>query len=253
MKDFNEKVALVTGGSTGIGRATALDFSAKGAKVVVADLNEIEALNTVAMIEKAGGEAIFVKADVSKPADAEKMVKETIKTFGRLDYACNNAGIEGVQGPADSLSLEEWQKVIDVNLTGVFLSMKYELVEMLKVGQGSIVNMASILGQVGFAGATAYTAAKHGVVGLTKVAALDYSAKGIRVNAICPAFIVTPMLERAGMLSDPDTRTYMDSLHPIGRMGMPEEIAHTVSFLCSDDASFITGEALLVDGGYVAK
>ena len=252
MTTFKGKVALVTGAGTGIGRATALDFGKKGASVVVADINVEEAKKTVSMIKKAGGEALFVQTDVSKPQDCEMMVAEAIDAFGRLDYACNNAGIEGVMSGIADMKVEDWQRVINVNLTGIFLSMKYEIPEMLKQGGGAIVNMASILGQVGFANAAAYTAAKHGVVGLTKVAALEYSARGIRVNTICPAFIVTPMLERAGLLGDANVRKSIEALHPIGRLGQPEEIAKVVTFLCSPDASFIAGESMLVDGGYVA-
>lgn len=252
MKTFNEKVALVTGGGTGIGRATALDFAAKGAAVVVADVNAEEGETTVDLIKEQGGQALFIKTDVSIPEQCKNMVAKAIETFGGLDYACNNAGIEGVMAPTADVSVEDWQRVIDVNLSGVFYSMKYEIPEMLKAGGGAIVNMASILGQVGFAGAAAYTSAKHGLVGLTKVAALEYSAAGIRVNAVCPAFIATPMLERAGLLSNKKLLTALENLHPIGRLGKPEEIAKAVTFLCSPDASFITGESLLVDGAYVA-
>jgi len=250
---FEKKVALVTGGSTGIGRETALDFAQKGAKVVVADVNDAEGANTVAQIEKAGGEAIFVHADVSKDKEARSMVDESIAHFGRLDYACNNAGIEGVSAPTAEMKVADWNKVIGVNLNGVFLSMKYEIPEMLKAGGGAIVNVASILGKVGFANASAYTAAKHGVIGLTKASALEYSAQGIRVNAACPAFIITPMLERAGITSNDEIRAAMEAMHPIGRMGQPEEVAKTITWLCSDDASFVSGEALLVDGAYVAQ
>jgi NAD(P)-dependent dehydrogenase (short-subunit alcohol dehydrogenase family) len=253
MKQFQDKVALVTGGGTGIGRATALDFAEKGASVVITDINIHEAKKTVKAIEEAGGKALFVQADVSNSEDMKGAVAETLKVFGRLDFACNNAGIEGVSAPTGEMKEESWQQVIDVNLSGVFYSMKYEIPAMLRSGGGAIVNMASILGQVGFANSAAYTAAKHGVLGLTKAAALEYSAAGIRVNAVCPAFIDTPMLERAGITSDENVRKVMESMHPIGRLGRAEEIAKVVTFLCSPDASFIAGEAVLVDGGYVAR
>ncbi len=252
MKIFDGKVAIVTGGSTGIGRATALDFAKKGAAVVVADVNLDEGNHTVTMIEKVHGEALFVQVDVSEPKGVEDMVAQTIRAFKHLDFACNNAGVEGASAPVAEMSWKDWQHVININLSGVFLSMKYEIPEMLKNG-GAIVNMASILGQVGFANAAAYTAAKHGVLGLTKVAALEYSPLGIRVNAVCPAFIVTPMLERAGITSNEDVKKTMEAMHPIGRLGEPEEIAKVVTWLCSPDASFMAGEALLVDGGYVAR
>jgi NAD(P)-dependent dehydrogenase (short-subunit alcohol dehydrogenase family) len=252
MSPFTEKTALVTGGGTGIGRATALDFAEKGASVVIADMDAKEAEHTVELIKKIGGKAIFVHADISKAVECQAMVAQTVKAFGRLDYACNNAGIAGASATVADMRLEDWQKVIDVNLSGVFFSMKYEIPEMLKAG-GAIVNMASILGQVGFANAAAYVAAKHGVLGLTKVAALEYAAQGIRVNAVCPGFIVTPMLERAGITSNEEMRKYIEGLHPVGRMGTPEEIAKAVTFLCSPDAAFIHGEALLVDGAYVAR
>lgn len=252
MSIFQGKVVLVTGGSTGIGRATANDFAQKGAYVVVADINAEEAERTVDLIKKSGGEAFFVRADVAKAQDCENMVSKAVEVYERLDFACNNAGISGVSAATADLKLEDWQRVIDINLTGVFLSMKYEIPQLLLNGGGAIVNMASILGQVGFPNAAAYTSAKHGVLGLTKVAAQEYSARGIRVNAVCPAFIETPMLEQAGLLSNKAVRKSIEELHPIGRMGQPEEIARVVTFLCSPDASFMSGEAVLVDGAYLA-
>ncbi|MBA3470744.1 MAG: SDR family oxidoreductase [Herpetosiphonaceae bacterium] len=246
------KVALVTGASAGIGRATALAFAQAGASVVVSDVAVEGGEETVRMIIAADGQAIFVQADVSRESDVESLVRTTVKQYGRLDYACNNAGIEGISLPTAEYPTQMWKKVIDINLTGVWLCMKHELPEILKQG-GAIVNMASILGTVGFANASAYTAAKHGVVGLTKVAALEYSAQGVRINAVCPAFIATPMLERAGMLATAEVREMMGNLHPIKRMGEPAEVANAVVWLCSDEASFVTGHAMLVDGGYIAQ
>lgn len=253
MNSILGSVAIVTGAGTGIGRATAIDFAEKGVKVVVADVNLPEGNKTVSLIKGMQQEAIFIKCDVAVEKDVQAMVAATISTFGRLDFACNNAGIEGVSAELSAMSKGDWQRVIDVNLTGVFLCMKHEIPEMLKGGGGAIVNMASILGQVGFANAGAYTAAKHGVVGLTKVAALEYSSKGIRVNAVCPAFIDTPMLTRAGLTTDPTIRKTMESLHPIGRLGKVEEIAGVVTWLCTPEASFVVGESMLVDGGYVSR
>lgn len=253
MNVFNGKVALVTGAGSGIGRAVAIDFAQKGASVVVADVNLDQGNKTVDQIEDAHGKAFFVLADVSKPKDVKYAITQTLEIYGRLDFACNNAGIEGVSAPIAEMRDADWQRVIDVNLTGVFLCMKVEIPAMLKTGGGAIVNMASILGQVGFANAAAYTAAKHGILGLTKVAALEYSAQGIRVNAVCPAFIATPMLERAGITSDENVRKAMEAMHPIGRLGESEEVAKVVTWLCSPDASFIAGESLLVDGAYVAR
>lgn len=253
MNSFLDKVAIVTGASTGIGRATAIDFAEKGANVVVADLNVLEGNATVAHIRGMDRKAIFVRCDVANEKAVEAMVASTIHEYGRLDFACNNAGIEGVSSPLAEMRNGDWQRVIDVNLTGVFFCMKYEIAEMLKAGGGAIVNMASILGQVGFASAGAYTAAKHGVLGLTKVAALEYSSKGIRVNAVCPAFIATPMLERAGITTDETVRQTMEAMHPIGRLGEPYEVAKVVTWLCTPDASFMAGEAVLVDGGFVAR
>jgi NAD(P)-dependent dehydrogenase (short-subunit alcohol dehydrogenase family) len=247
------KVALVTGGASGIGRATALVFAKQGAKVVVADVSTQGGEETVRMIEDAGGEALFVKTDVSRTHDVEAMVSKTVETYGRLDHAFNNAGIEGAQAPTAEYPKEAWDRVISINLTGVWLCMKYEIQQMLKQEGGTIVNMSSILGKVGFANSPAYEASKHGVIGLTKAAALEYATAGIRVNAVCPGFIETPMLERAGILADPELREQIVNLHPVKRLGTPEEVAKAVLWLCSDAASFVTGHALLVDGGYVAQ
>jgi NAD(P)-dependent dehydrogenase (short-subunit alcohol dehydrogenase family) len=253
MKEFKSKVALVTGGSSGIGRATALAFAQRGAKVVIGDINEQGAQETAKMIENLGGEALFVRTDVTNPKQVEEMVAKAIETFGRLDYACNNAGIGGASAPAADYAYDDWKGVIDVNLIGVWLCMKYEIPEMLKAGGGAIVNVSSILGQVGFANASAYVAAKHGVLGLTKTAAAEYAPQGVRINAVCPAFIETPMLEKAGILGNEDFEKMIISLHPINRMGTPEEVAEAIVWLCSDGASFVVGESMLVDGGYVAR
>jgi NAD(P)-dependent dehydrogenase (short-subunit alcohol dehydrogenase family) len=244
------KVAIVTGASSGIGRATALAFAREGVKVVVSDVNVTGGEETVRLIKAQGGEAIFVKCDVSQEDEVKALVETTLTTYGRLDFACNNAGIGGDLAPTADYSLEAWNRVIGINLTGVFLCMKYEIPAMLRQGGGAIVNMASILGHVGFAGAPAYVSAKHGVIGLTKNAAIEYAKQGIRVTAVCPAFIHTPMVDDG--LSD-EAKAQLEMVHPIGRMGTPEEVAELVVFLCSDGASFITGNPILVDGGYVAQ
>ncbi len=249
---FNNKAALVTGAGSGIGRATALAFARAGASVAVADWDEAGASETVRLIDAIGGKAIGVKVDVSIPAQVEAMVDQALKAFGRLDAACNNAGIGGPLAFTADYPIDEWDKVIAINLRGVFLCMRAELPHLLKQG-GAIVNVASILGNVGFANASAYTAAKHGVVGLTKTAALEYSAKGVRVNAICPAFIETPMLEKAGLLADPVAKQGLIGVHPIGRLGTSEEIADTIVWLASPAAAFVTGAAVLADGGYCAQ
>lgn len=246
------KVALVTGASKGIGESTALAFAREGAIVVLSDVDPLGE-ELVAKITRTGAQARFVRADVSKPADVERLVAETVRAFGRLDVAFNNAGIAGVQAPLADITPADFQKTIDVNLTGVFLCMKYEIMQMLKQPEGgSIINNSSILGHVGFNLAGAYTAAKHGVLGMTKVAALDYAEKRIRINAVCPGFIETPMLKNAGLLDDKATRSMLESQHALKRLGKPEEVAEAVVFLASDRASFITGQSLLVDGGYVA-
>jgi NAD(P)-dependent dehydrogenase (short-subunit alcohol dehydrogenase family) len=246
------KVALVTGGGSGIGRASALAFAREGAKVVVADVVVEGGEETVGMIKKAGGEALFVKADVSKAAEVEAMVNKAVETYGRLDCAYNNAGIEGAVAQTVECSEENWDRTLNINLKGVWLCLKYEIPQMLKQGGGAIVNTASVAGLVGFAGLPAYVASKHGVAGLTKTAALEYAKSGIRVNAVCPGAIRTPMTERL-FRAQPQMAESATAMEPVGRMGTPEEIAEAVAWLCSDAASFVTGHAMAVDGGMVAQ
>ncbi len=247
---FSGKVALVTGGASGIGEACVHKFVAGGAKVVVVDMNEELGKEVVAAAKKAGGDAIFLKVDVSDAQAVEKMVTDAVAAFGKLDIAVNNAGIGGEQNPVGSYGIDSWLKVIGVNLNAVFFCMRYEIPQMIAQGSGTIVNMASILGSVGFAASSAYVAAKHGVVGLTKAAALEYSKEGLRINSVGPGFIKTPLL--AGAL-DEATMAYLSGLHASGRMGEAEEVANLVAFLCSDEASFMTGGYYLVDGGYTAQ
>lgn len=251
MNEFDGKVALVTGAGSGIGESIALLYSKYGAKVVVSDINDEEGQVTVDRIREANGEALYVHADVSNPEDCKHLVDQTIATYGHLDIACNNAGIGGESNPVAQMSDDGWNKTIAINLSGVFFCMRPEIEAMLQNGGGSIVNMASILGQVGFASAAAYVSAKHGVVGLTRTAALEYSKAGIRVNAVGPAFIQTPMIE--AVTADPNVSQALTAAHPIGRLGKPEEIAELVIWLSSDKASFVTGSYYAADGGYLAQ
>lgn len=250
---LKDKVIIVTGGGSGIGRASSLCFAEEGAKVVIGDIDVKGGEETARMIRSAGGDAIFVRCDVSNIQDAKNMVERTVEEYGRLDCAFNNAGIEGVNAPVAEYPDEIWDKAIGVNLIGVYHCMKYEIEQMLKNGGGSIVNNSSILGLVGFAQASAYVAAKHGVLGLTKTAAIEYATKGIRVNAVCPGFITTPMLERGGIMTNPELMKFVTDLHPMKRMGKPEEIAESVIWLFTEASSFVTGISLLVDGGYLAQ
>ena len=248
---MKDKVALVTGGSSGIGRAIALTWAREGAQVVVSDINENAGEETAALVRAQGCEALFVVADASKPADCQNLVERTVARFGRLDVACNNAGIAGAAAATADYPLDGWAQVIDLNLSGVFYGMKYQIGAMLKNGGGCIINMASVLGAVAFATAPAYTAAKHGVVGLTRAAALEYSAQGIRINAVGPAFITTALTEN--LTNDPAINAMLTALHPIGRLGLPQEVAELVVWLCSDRASFVTGAYYPIDGGYLAR
>jgi NAD(P)-dependent dehydrogenase (short-subunit alcohol dehydrogenase family) len=251
-KQFEGKVALVTGAASGIGRASALAFAREGAKTVVADVLVSGGEETVRIIKEAGGDALFVRADVSKAAEVEMLVQKIGETYGRLDYAHNNAGIEGTGGSTADCTEENWDRTIAINLKGVWLCMKYEVPQMLKQGGGAIVNTASVAGLVGFPGSAAYCASKGGVIQLTRAAALDYAKAGIRVNAVCPGVIRTPMVER--LVSDhPEAEAAFLAMEPIGRLGRPEEIAEAVVWLCSGAASFVTGNVMPVDGGLVAQ
>ena len=251
-KQFSGKVALVTGGASGLGRVTALALAQEGGKVVVSDVAVSEGEATVQMIADSGGQAIFVKADVTKSSEVEAMVQATVKAFGRLDFALNNAGIDGVRARTANYPEDVWHQVINLNLTGVFLCLKHELPVMVGQGSGVIVNMSSVAGVTGFPGHAAYTASKHGVIGLTKTAALDYAKTGIRVNAICPAYTHTPMLTRM-LAQNPDLEAKLISRVPLRRLGTAGEIAQAVIYLFSDAAAFITGHSLVMDGGIVAE
>ena len=249
MKTLENKVAIITGAGSGIGKAISLLYGKEGAKVVVSDINEKGGNETVAEIKAAGGEAIFVKTDSSKPDDNKDLAEQAVKQFGALHIAVNNAGIGGPISPVGEYPIDGWDKVIAINLSGVFYAMRYQIAAMLQSGGGSIVNVASILGKVGTKGSAAYVAAKHGVIGLTESAALEYADQKIRINAIGPGYIKTPLLESL----DENTMNALVGLHPMGRLGEPNEVAELALWLNSDKASFVTGGYYNVDGGYLAQ
>ena len=252
MSVLEGKAALVTGGGSGLGRASAIALARAGATVTVADVDEEGGKETAALVsEEAGGDAEFVRADVTRPNEVEAMVDKAVARWGHLDCALNNAGTTGVSAPTADYTLDDWNRAIALNLTGVFLCLKYELPAMLERG-GAIVNMASGAGLVGFPGLPAYVASKHGVVGLTRAAALEYASQGVRVNAICPGSTRTPMLE-GFMGGDEQVERMMTRAVPLGRLGRPQEIAEAVVWLCSDAASFVVGHSLAVDGGSVIQ
>ena len=252
MNRFEGKVALVTGGAAGIRRATALAFAREGAKVVIADINVSGGEETVKLIRDAGGQVIFIKTDVTKAEEVKAMADKAVEAFGQLNCAFNNAGINEEAVSISRCTEESWDSIMDTNLKGVFLCMKYEIPKMLKSGGGSIVNTASVMGLVGDGSHPAYAASKHGVVGLTRTAAIVYAQAGIRINAVCPGAIRTSM---TAQLIDrhPDIKQLLESNSPMNRIAEADEVARAVLFLCSDDASFITGHPLAVDGGWVAR
>ena len=251
MKEFENKVAVITGGSSGLGQSAALAFAEKGAKVVIGSRRDKQTDQTVPLIKQMGGEAFFVQTDVTKAADVENLINETVKTYGRIDYAFNNAGTEGILGPSIEQTESNWDCIIDTNLKGTWLSMKYQIPQMLEQGGGVIVNNASMFGVVGFASTSIYCASKHGVIGLTKALALEHAKDGIRINVVCPGLIQTDMADRA--FNDEESKAKMEKAHPIGRLGRPEEVANAVVWLCSDATTFITGHSLVVDGGYTVQ
>ena len=253
---LDTRVALVTGGGSGIGRASAVVFAREGARVVVTDVDEDGGQETVRIIEAAGGTARFVRADVSQAAEVAALVEQAVSTYGRLDCALNNAGIQGDIRQTAECSRENWDRIIATNLTGVWLCMKHEIPHMLSQGGGAIVNTSSNFGLVGSNGMPAYSASKHGVLGLTKTAALEYAKSGIRVNAVCPGPVQTPLVDKV-LAAQPELGDQIikaiEAREPVGRMGQPEEIAEAVVWLCSDAASFVTGTAMSVDGGFVTQ
>lgn len=252
MKKLENKTVFITGGLSGIGKACAIEAAKEGANVVIADLKPDKHDHAMEEIKKENPGTIFVECDVSVFSQTEAAIKKAVSTFGTLDVALNNAGIGGESNKVGDMTEKGWLQVIGVNLNGVFNCMKNELAQMIKQKGGSIVSVSSILGKVGFASAAHYVAAKHGVIGLTQTAAAEYATEGIRINAICPGFIDTPLLAKGGISNNPDVKQFITGLRPMKRFGLPEEIAKSFIFLASDDSSFITGSALDVDGGYLA-
>lgn len=248
---LQDKVAIITGGASGIGRATAVAFAQEGACVVIADIDQTGGEQIATSLREAGGKAVFIPCDVSKNSDVANMVEQTIATFGKLDCAFHNAGFEGQEQTTADRAEEAWNHILNVNLKGIWLCMKHEIPHMLEHG-GAIVNGASVGGVVAFPGMSAYVASKHGVVGLSKSAALEYAQRGIRVNAVCPGVIQTPMLDRLTK-GIPEVEARYKAVTPMGRLGQSEEVAKTVVWLCSDASSFVTGHAMVVDGGLTAQ
>jgi len=251
-REFQNQVALVTGAASGIGRATALAFAKEGARVIVSDIHEPQGEETVAMIRRNGGEARFIGCDVSDHDQVRRLIGGTVAAFGRLDHAFNNAGTEGLPAPLLDSTDENWTKTLATNLSGVYFCMREELEILLKQRSGCIVNCSSIAGLRGFAGLGAYTASKHGVLGLTRSAALDYATSGVRINAVCPGVILTPMIDRFTR-GDPKAAIELATQSPMNRMGIPEEIADAVLWLCRPGATYVTGTEIVVDGGWCAR
>jgi NAD(P)-dependent dehydrogenase (short-subunit alcohol dehydrogenase family) len=255
MDDYTGKVAVVTGGSGGIGRAAALAFGRRGARVAVADMLVDGGEETIRMIRQQGGEGFFIKTDVSRDGEVQAFLAKTVETFGGIDVAFNNAGIEGAQAKIAEYPVDVWERIVAVNLTGVWLCMKHEVTWMLKRGKGSIVNTASSVGLIGASTISGYVATKFAIMGITRTVALEYANSGIRVNAVCPGFVDTPFTIRAAQgagMAVEDYRQALGSIPAMKRMGTPEEIADAVLWLCSDAASYVTGHGLVVDGGWIA-
>jgi len=253
MKKLENKTVFITGGLSGIGKACAIAAAKEGANIAIADLKSDTADESMEEIKKENPKAIFLECDVSAFAQVEAVIQKVISTFGTLDVALNNAGIGGKSYKVGDMPEQEWLKVIGIDLNGVFNCMRHELNQMAKQKSGVIVNMSSVMGKVGIATSSHYVAAKHGVIGLTETAALEYATEGIRINAICPGFIDTPLLTKIGINRHADVRQHIIDLHPMKRLGKPEEIAKGFIFLASDDSSFISGTAMEIDGGFLAE